>query len=32
VALVADLADHWVPYPTGGKTVRAELLDITTSA
>ncbi|MGW1802059.1 ATP-binding protein [Streptomyces sp. NPDC001984] len=34
LALVAPLVDHWdtVPYPPGGKTVRAELLDTTTSA
>ncbi|RZB15026.1 ATP-binding protein [Streptomyces sp. F001] len=34
LSLVATLADHWdcVPYPSGGKTVRAELLDTTTSA
>ncbi|WP_328664910.1 ATP-binding protein [Streptomyces sp. NBC_00328] len=32
--LVAAFADHWdtVPYPPSGKTVRAELLNITTSA
>ncbi len=31
LTLVAALADHWdcVPYPPSGKTVRAELLDIT---
>ncbi|MBT2398328.1 ATP-binding protein [Streptomyces sp. ISL-100] len=34
LALVAALADRWdtVPYPPSGKTVRAELIDTTTSA
>jgi anti-sigma regulatory factor (Ser/Thr protein kinase) len=34
LVLVAALSDHWdcVPYPPGGKTVRAFLLDTTTSA
>ncbi|WRZ89976.1 ATP-binding protein [Streptomyces sp. NBC_01007] len=34
LSVVAAFADHWdtIPYPPSGKTVRAELLNITTSA